>query len=155
MRDADRRVSEFTRLLPGKLERLARALGELRKIMRRKNRFGRLQSILMLDRKLDLDQKRTCIVTLVKRLADLATWADDSIALGLNPHSHRVIRLRDRVICDRLCQAGHDLDSRQHLGSDAFTARYEGCRCWKQRPPAWPLRSPLTLTASGYQLADV
>src|SRR5687767_714869 len=122
MRNTNRRMAEGARLISGKLERLARALAEPRKIMRRKYRFRRLQSIFWLNWKLDLDQKRAHLVALVERPADLATWAGDPIAVGLNPHAHRVVRRCDRVIGDLLCQAGHNLDSRQHLRRDPFTA---------------------------------
>ena len=43
--------------------------------------FGRLQAILWLDWKLDLDQKRAGFVGLIERLADLAARADDAIAV--------------------------------------------------------------------------
>src|SRR5437773_1298728 len=60
VRDTNRWMLECARLVPGKLERLTRALGKPRKIMRRKNRFRYFQSTFELDWKLDLDQKRAC-----------------------------------------------------------------------------------------------
>src|SRR5215213_5312555 len=98
-------MPEGARLLSGKLERLPRALGQARELIGRKDGSRGLQSVLALDRKLDLDQKRIRIVALVERLADLAAWAGDPIAVGLNPRSHRVVHPYNRLIRDPLGQA--------------------------------------------------